>query len=128
MQSREELLDRIAQLEDLLGLTAALPISGLLQRRGIARQDSKILGMLVRRPFVPNEAIYDALYGALHESKRPEKYSTRTSIKRIRAALSDLGIEISNVYGEGYFLDQQNKQKLLKNFPELAWKQERLAA
>jgi hypothetical protein len=128
MQTRQQMLDRIAQLEDLLGLSAAVPIAALLQKRGVARQDAKILGMLVRRPFVANEVAYDALYGDLPETKRPEQYASRRSIKRIRRALEGTGIEINNAWGEGYFISAQDKQKLLTMWPELADYQQKRAA
>lgn len=119
MPTVEELQDRIAQLEDILGLTADIPVIHRLRHRGLLRTEAKLLGLLLRRPFVPYEAAYDALYGDLPESELPKMESLRTVAKRLRNALSSTGVKISVVYSVGYFIDPADKKKLLAAWPEV---------
>lgn len=121
MKTREQLLDRIAQLEELLGLTADTPSHTKLRERGLAPQEAKLLGLLMQRAMVSLDAGYLALYGDLPDTEQPEGLTTlRTIIKRLRKHLRPLGVEIKNLYGDGYLLEPDQKQKLRALWPELA--------
>jgi len=118
MPTVEELQDRIAELEEIIGLTADFPIIvQLRERRGLMRLEARMLGLLIARPFVPYGCAYDALYG--DRAELPKFDTLRTVVKRLRPYLAEIGVEISTVYGEGYFIDKQAKKKLLECWPEL---------
>lgn len=120
MKTREELEDRIAQLEEIVGLTAYVPIEQQLRKRGLMPLEAKFLGLLMHRAFVPHACGYDALYGGVSESKQPDYLeSLRTVIKRLRRVVRQYDVEITTCYGEGYFLEPKQKQKLRDAWPEL---------
>lgn len=119
MKTREQLEDRIAQLEEILGLTADLPIIVRLKGRGMMMNEAKMLGLLLKRTFVPYTAAYDAIYGDRAESQLPSIDMLRTIMKRLRAALLSTGVKISVVYGEGYYIEPSDKNKLLAEWPEI---------
>jgi hypothetical protein len=119
MTSRQDLLDRIAQLEEMLGLLDRPPVEALLNQRGLSRTTIKMLGLLARMTFVPRHVAYDAIYGEWPESKRPSDWAISNLVKLCRRALRPLGVEIKNSYGEGWFIEPDDKKKLLVTWPEL---------
>ena len=120
MTAREEqLLDRIAELEEILGLTANVPVIVRLRERGLKRTAARLLGLLIKREFVPYSIINDALFGDRPVEEVPGEWSVRSAIKEVRAAAKSLGVEIKTSYGEGFSLSKEQRTKLLAAWPEL---------
>lgn len=112
MKTQEELLDRIAQLEEMMGLRDAPPPS-----LKIAPLPARLLGVLMRRQFVPMEFAYDALFGDRPDP--PNEQALRATLKRLRWALNPIGVEIKSRRAEGYYIEPSDKQKLLAQWPQV---------
>ncbi len=72
MSEVQRLRDRVAELEDAMGLTAEIPRD--LVPRAIARHGPKVrrlIGILLIRPFGDRDAIYNAIYGMQAECDLP---------------------------------------------------------
>lgn len=111
MKTREELQERITQLEQMLGLNDAPPPLGL------ARNPARMLGILMRRDFVSLSFAYDVLFGDRPEP--PTGQVVRGTVKRLRKSLLSIGVEIKNRHGHGYYIEAEDKQKILAQWPQI---------
>lgn len=103
-------LDRIAELEDLLGLK--LPPTPARQI-ALQRIEEKICNMLVRHSLVHPEFFMRALYGGLPDVDQPNGFNVlAVHISKIRAKLKPHGITIKNRPGDGYYLPAPDRAKL----------------
>ncbi|MCB2107005.1 MAG: hypothetical protein KDE14_04855 [Rhodobacteraceae bacterium] len=107
------LREHIAQLEHVLGATAAQPASAWL-----TPMQRKMFGMLVARGVVSQASFYTVLFGALPDCDQPEPAIIKVQMcllrKRLRAwckARDVAPIVISTRWGEGFFLDPDNKAR-----------------
>lgn len=119
MATEQELLERIAELEEIVGLTAAMPLIATLRWRGLTRNPARLLGMLLRRPIVPHSCAHDALYGDVKDAR--EITAIPTVLKNLRKVLRPMGVEIINMYGEGWMITPDDKRKIYASWPE-TWK------
>lgn len=96
------LRDRIAELEELLGLTAAMPAMIAL-----TKHEAMLLGIVLKREFVSKTAAMMALYGRLDET--PDTKIVDVFLSHLRKKLNAHGIKIETKWGEGIFMDAANK-------------------
>lgn len=117
-QREQELLDRIAELEDILGLTANFPPIIVMRDRGMSPIQAKLLGLLLARKFIPWDCAQDALYGDRPVDEMPERYAVSSVVKYLRKQLTPLGVSIETIYGEGLFMPEADKRLLFSMWPE----------
>lgn len=100
--------ERIAQLEEMLGLDTEFPLS-----LALTPTEAQLLGLLLRRPIVSVEMFDTVLYGG-----RPDilKSDPRTNmavyVHRLRQKLKPHGIPIVNVWSRGHRLTDDGRRKL----------------
>lgn len=112
MSELQQLRDRVAELEHVIGITDAIPLSAKLRLQGVYKGDYALLGILLARPFVPRVAIYDAMYGMRAEGEQPDMKVIDVRMSHLRKGLRQHGIEIKTQFGEGYFMTEPNKKKV----------------
>lgn len=114
MGELERLRDRVAELEDILGLTAEFPRSAFGIKPGKWQRSTldPLLGLLLAREFVPHAAAYDAVFGARPEAEQPSLNCISVAIHHLRKALRPHGVAIKNLFGEGYYIEEADKKKL----------------
>jgi hypothetical protein len=106
MTELERLRDRVAELEDLLGMAMVKPGIGLSGLSGI------LLGLLIRRSAVSREFAFRAIYGARPESEQPTNLRIiDTLVHRLKIALRPHGIVVSTERFTGYYLDGENRRR-----------------
>lgn len=101
-----ELRERITQLETLLGAKMAFPLS-----LGLSRSETVILGLLLARPIVNEDAAFTVLYGD-RSGNPPTSNFLSSFMLCIRRKLDPHGVTVSNRPGTGYFLTPENKTAL----------------
>lgn len=111
MSELQRLQDRIAELENVLGLTARFP--GILPG-GIFRTRAcdQLLGLLMARTFVSHQSAYEALYGDRSECDQPTTNIIAVTVCWLRKGLKPYDIFIENKWSEGFFISESNKAKL----------------
>lgn len=117
MASREELEDRIFQLEELLGLRNAENVYNLVSASSchapwrLTRMEADILGILLAAPALTSKARFEEiLYGG--RDIYPETNSIIVTLSKLRAKLKRHKIEIENVHSVGWRLTQKAKAKV----------------
>jgi hypothetical protein len=120
MSELQRLRDRVEELEALLGLTEDIPDEIVPAELAIRSNHNgyfgpkvkAIIGMLLARPFVTASTLYDAIYGALPEADQPNPRNIPVLLSRSRKIMRAHGVEITTMWGKGWYLDGPNKQKL----------------
>lgn len=102
------LQDRFDELKALMGLDRVDNLVVL----GFRRHEARILCQLLTRKLVNNETILATAYNHVHVDERPEVGIVKVAICRIRAKLKPYGITIENLWGTGYSIREDNKDKL----------------
>jgi DNA-binding response OmpR family regulator len=102
MPTEQELLDRIKELETLLGLTEKFP------EWDITPAESQILGMLLRRTIVNRETAMAAIYGARPKDPPYDKIID-VHISRLRRRFPGV---IQTIWGKGWFIAIEDRHKL----------------
>ena len=116
---RQQLEDRIAELEHALGLTAAVPAPGWDARLiGVLPPTARaLLHMLIKRPFLSKEAVMIALYDGRRECHVPPAHGISVYLHQIRRRyLAELDIEIKNVWGKGWYIETEQRLYLAAHF------------
>lgn len=72
MSELQRLRDRVEELEDILGVTSSLPKRLFPQMVFKPKDNERLLGMLLARTFLSQDAIYYALFGTRLESDQPQ--------------------------------------------------------
>lgn len=109
----EQLRDRVAELEQLLGIGE----DHLIQIRQVIKATPtvcKLIGMLRKaRSVMSREHLFIAIYGDRNEADQPTDLKIiDVFVSKARAALEPHGIEITTTWGAGYALRPDGKQKL----------------
>lgn len=113
MSEIQQLRDRVAELERVLGLTARFPKTILAEGTRMTLQCEKVLGLLMARNTITIEAAYVAVYGDRPECDQPSVGSVEIALYWLRKGLRPHGITIRNVYGRGlWYLDDADKAKI----------------
>lgn len=101
----EKLRERIAELEDLLGM-APPPVYPF---RWIGDVPMRLLGLIIRRGAVTREFAFRAIYGGLPESDQPkDDHVIDAHVCRLNKHLRPLGAEIESRYGQ-YLVGEKTK-------------------
>ncbi|CAM5764651.1 winged helix-turn-helix domain-containing protein [Bosea minatitlanensis] len=101
------LRDRVAELEDALGFTIDMPVY-----LGLSQTEARLFGALMRRPVWSREQLMVALYSH-RPDEPPEIKIVDVFICKIRRKLKPLGIEIENLWGQGYRLAPAMRDRAL---------------
>lgn len=113
----QQLEDRVAELEDALGLTEYFPDEVIPREVFIGRHNGsktiqKIASIILHRNFGNREAIYSAIYGGRPESDQPDIKVIDVLMVKLRAGLRPHGIEVKTSQGYGWYFDKESKEKL----------------
>lgn len=106
-QENDELRERIANLEELIGLRIEVPLVF-----GLTTAEAKMLGVLLKRELVSKEMAMTALYGLRTGGAEVEIKIIDVFVCKIRAKLKRFGIVIETVWGRGYLIPQASKAKV----------------
>lgn len=109
--TRQELLDRIEELEHQLGLRPAL-IEDIRYSAGLTQKEAQMIAMLYTREECSKEGIHVVLYGMRPEERQPEFKNIETIMCKARAKLLQYGIYVDTVWGTGYRMTTRNKNLL----------------
>lgn len=115
MSEVQQLRDRVAELERVLGMTAAVPLRRLLQppNRMWLNDLEPLCGMLLSRECVNRAAAFIVLYGARPDSQQPEDDKIiDILICRLRKVLEPYDVKVQTLWGRGYFISKEDKAKL----------------
>lgn len=107
-------LDRVAQLEEVLGLTSAFSFRDVLEPKGRWSRTGcePLLGLLLKRDQVPREAAYAVMYGDRGEASQPDIRILDVYVNFARAALRPHDIKIENIWAVGWRMSAEDKAKL----------------
>lgn len=95
----EALQDRVAVLEDALGMRIEVPF--VLR---LTRQEAQLFGFLLKRDLVTKEQAMTVLYGDRPNGIDVEIKIIDVFVCKMRKKLKSFGIEIETVWGQGYRL------------------------
>lgn len=111
MSELQQLRDRVAELEEALGVTMRFPHRLIKNKYRNRHAGDQLLGLLLRSAFVPYNTIYDVLYGARPEADQPDPKIISVVACGLRKVLREHGIEFKTDHAIGYFMDNANKAK-----------------
>lgn len=109
----QHLLDRIEQLEALLGVDRST--TGLIRDAyGLEPIHAQIMGMFYAREFVTRDGLYTVLYEGRPESEWPEDKILDVQVCKLRAHLRRraIDIRINTKHGEGWSIGAVDKMKI----------------
>jgi DNA-binding response OmpR family regulator len=109
MSELQRALDRIEELEGLLGLRINLP-----NELGLTPLELKYLGLIMRKEIVSQGMIHNAVYGGLPECDQPDPKTIEVHICKIRKKLAAKDLSIRTRYGVGYYMEDETKAALKK--------------
>lgn len=105
-----ELLKAYAELEFLreaVGLNIKFP-----PHMGLTKNESSILGVLMKKQIALKESIWMAIYSDKCEDKQADPKIIGVLICKMRRKLKELGVEIKSSWGVGYYLTPEDKKKI----------------
>ena len=102
----QRLRARIDELEHALFRDVSLPIEWRL-----TVQEARVFGVLVTRSLATRTAILAALYDDLGRDQAEAKIAD-VFVCKIRKKLKPFGIEIHTRWGEGWYLDEDQRESL----------------
>lgn len=109
----EQLRDRLAILENVLGLVQKFPPT-----LPFTPSEGRVVGLLMSQGFVRKEAIFSLLYDN-RPNEIPEPKIVDVFICKIRAKLKKFTeVRIETKWGEGYYIPTQDKPVLRKLIEE----------
>lgn len=109
----ERMRDRIAELEELLGLRIPVPPAFAPRRANFSRGRMwALICFLAKREFVSHEAITVALWGDIEIDQRPNAKGQDVYICHLRKFLRAYDIELRTAWGKGWYFDAVNRRKV----------------
>jgi DNA-binding response OmpR family regulator len=105
-RENELLRDRVAQLEDAMGLGFMPP-----PEWGLTRSERLLLGVLMAREIATKNAVMAGLYG-MDVRDPPFEKIVDVLISKLRKKLVPHGITIETRWGEGHFLSPAMKSRV----------------
>ncbi len=102
--SREELIERILNLESVLGLDFTTHPS-----YNLTNLEDKILGQLILHTVATRRMFYEAIYGM--DSDPPYEKIVDVFVCKLRKKLKPHGVEIKTMWGQGYFLEPDMRER-----------------
>lgn len=112
MGELQQLRDRVAELEALIGVDRDLPLRELLRPAYWHRDCEPMCGMLLKQEFVGRERAFIALYGGRTETDQPDIKIIDIVVCRLRQALRPYQVAIATSWGRGYYMTADNKRRL----------------
>jgi two-component system cell cycle response regulator CtrA len=109
----EQLRERIAELEGLLGMT--FPYPPIL---GLTGSEGRMLGFLLSRDCVTRDALMVCLYGHRPASDETEIKIVDVFICNLRKKLKPFGIDIKTQWGTGYYMTKEAKDAVAALLPK----------
>jgi len=109
--SHAELLQaraRIAELETALGGGFIAP-----QCFGLTRTEERLVGLMMQLPRVSREQAATALYDDAHRAMVQTTLTIQCFIQKVRVKLKAHGIIVNNIYGAGWAIPAQDKERIL---------------
>lgn len=107
MSQLQSALDRIEELEDLIGLNLKLP-----NEFGLTPTEMQCVGAIVRRGILNQEAIFTAIYGSRPECQQPDVKIIDVYLCRVRRKLAPKGFELKNSFSVGYYFEPRERDAL----------------
>lgn len=104
----DELRERIAQLEELLGFRAVLPIEWRL-----TPLEARLVGFMLKRPLATKDELMSALY-SLRPDEPPHDKIIDVFVCKVRPKLRRHGIEIRTVWGQGFAIDAATRERVAR--------------
>ena len=105
-QENEELRDRVAQLEEALGMRFDAPAW-----MGLTVNEAKLFGLLMARDAVTKSGAMDVLYGLGPDADVAEEKIIDAFVCTLRKKLDPFEIPVETNWGQGYFMTEASKQK-----------------
>lgn len=102
----DELRERIAQLQELLGFRTPLPLEW-----GLTGKEAGVVGFLLKRPMATKSELMTALY-SLQIDDAPHDKIVDVFICKVRPKLRRFGVEIRTVWGQGYTIDKATRDRV----------------
>lgn len=100
----DALRDRVAQLEEMLGVTFDAP--PFLQLTGC---EAQIFGLLLAREAITKRIAMDAVYGDRPDADQAEEKIIDVWVCKMRRKLEPWGIKIETNWGQGYYMSPAMK-------------------
>jgi two-component system, cell cycle response regulator CtrA len=97
----EWLLDRVEELERLIGMRPVLP-----RLLGLTPREADVFGILLKRQVMSAEQLFEAIWGGDSDC---HSRIVEVVVCKLRAKLRPHGITIRNEYGAGYYMTPQSK-------------------
>ena len=104
-RENEVLLERIAGLEEKLGLRVEVPFA-----LGLSGQEARLFGMLLKRDLVTKDAGMVALYAHKSSGEEADQKIVDVFICKMRKKLAPFSIIVETHWGQGWFLGQRSKE------------------
>lgn len=104
-KENDELRDRIAQLEETLGMNFDSPAW-----IGLTGNEAKLFGLLMARDAVTKSGAMDVLYGLGPDADVADEKIIDVFICKLRAKLDKFEIKIETNWGQGYFMTEEAKR------------------
>jgi two-component system cell cycle response regulator CtrA len=107
LETENDLLrEKVAALEEIIGLKINVPLIF-----GLTAHEAKLFGVLLKRELVSKDTAMTALYGLRADVEEVEIKIIDVFICKIRKKLESFGITIETVWGQGYRLSAQARDK-----------------
>lgn len=107
-QENDEMRERVRQLEQICGISFEVPPA-----MGLSRQQSVLLGLLLKNRLVTKTAVMTALYGA-SVGEIPEEKIVDVFICQLRRKLTPFGVGIETQWGQGWYMTAEHKASCAK--------------
>lgn len=115
MKTLRQALDRVAELEEIIGLNY-LPPDFL----GLTYTEGRFLGLLVHRAIVSRHAFMAAIWGGRPESEQPDPKIIEIYVCKLRKKLLPLSIGIRNRNLIGWWIEPQDRARLKESLAKVA--------
>lgn len=103
----DDLRHRVGQLEEALGMRLVLPIE-----LGLTGHESALVGFLLTREIATKEALLSTMYGHRPDQDEPQIKIIDVFVCKARKKLKRFGLEIETVWGHGYRMSPETKQRI----------------
>lgn len=105
-RENDDLRDRIALLEEMLGVTFESP--PFMQ---LTPSEGKLFGLFMARDAVTKSLVLDAFYGDRPDADLAEEKIVDVYVCKLRDKLKRFGIEVETNWGQGYFMTAIMKKR-----------------
>ncbi len=108
----QRLRDRVEELEEILGISLETPAAFCMRGRYVSRAHCwRLLCFLAKRDLLTRSAGAALLYGDRDVDDRPHPKIFDVLICQLRRHLRPFDITIATAWGEGWYLDAENRAR-----------------